>query len=603
MLNENIIQKNMESEYDNSGRVENSSQLLADFISDAADYRHEVASSIDFGQSYGSKERNKLDLFWPNTNKAGDKPDKSAPIVMFIHGGYWQRLDRSAFSHMAKGLNANGIAVAIPSYTLCPDITISGIIDEIRRACIVLWKTYDCTITVCGHSAGGHLAACMLATNWNKIHQSLPDDLVPAALSISGVFELAPLIDTSHNEALKITQEEARTASPYNWIIDHGLRFDAWVGGSESSEFIRQSRSQAQRWRMMGANARYQEIAGANHFTAVAPLTDPNSFMVKRLLEMLKPVKEQTLEDLKIPVHNPMPINENAEPASNDEIEDRETQQSISETAEKSLEIESKDTDESIEAVEDTEKTSEPITEPVDEASEQSKEAPSPEAADTHPVENIGVTDATSAPVEDPDDLTKINGIGNTLQARIRGLGFSTFEQLAELSESDKNMIEDTLDFKGRIDRDNWITQARHLHALNETAPSEIEEPEPTKTSNPAPGFTKHTNYQIELEFDQSALLTLDGNTIAETSDAIAMLEGKYPPVLYIPRADISAELTKSETTTYCPFKGTASYWNIITNGETTVDAAWSYEEPFDEMQAIKGFLAFYPEKVDIRQI
>ena len=489
MLIENTIQKNMETEYDNSGRVENSSQLLASFISDAADYRHEVASLIDFGQSYGSKERNKLDLFWPGD----DKPDKSAPIVMFIHGGYWQRLDRSAFSHMAKGLNARGIAVAIPSYTLCPNITISGIIDEIRRACIVLWKTYGCKITVCGHSAGGHLAACMLATNWNKIHQSLPDDLVQAALSISGVFELAPMLETSHNEALKLTLEEARTASPYNWIIDHGLVFDAWVGGDESSEFIRQSRSHAQRWQMMGANARYQEIAGANHFTAIAPLTDPNSFMVKRLLEMLKPAKEQTLEDLNIPVHKPMPINErNMGVSSNQPIEDK-TQENTNEVTGKNIEVVEETTE--MDVVTDTENLAQQQPEPADEVPVQPElpgEAPSPEVVETYgdtnkvPFEpgaeapqstdahlaedNDETPPSEASPGIGADDLTIISGIGQTLQTRLHELGFSTFEQLAELSETEKDKIEDTLDFKGRIDRDNWITQARHQKAMKELA-------------------------------------------------------------------------------------------------------------------------------------
>lgn len=494
MLNENIIQKNMETEYDNSGRVENSSQLLANFISDAADYRHEAANSIDFGQSYGTKERNKLDMFWPGN----DKPDKSAPIVMFIHGGYWQRLDRSAFSHMAKGLNAHGVAVAIPSYTLCPDTTISGIIDEIRRACIVLWKTYDRQIIVCGHSAGGHLAACMLATNWNRIHKSLPDDLVPAALSISGVFELAPLMETSHNEALKITSEEARSASPYNWIIDHGLRFDAWVGGDESSEFIRQSRSQAQRWQMMGANADYQEIAGANHFTAIDPLTDLNSLMVKRLLEMLKPVKAQTLEDLNIAAHAPMPIDERDTGNSNAETKDDEPRENSDNVAEESA-GDNRELDVDTEAqstVEDAETVDKQDAETVEvSTSDQSNliDAPSPETSETdadendtaleansgpdnekpaisQPVEQVDEPNAPSTPVEGFDDLTIINGIGNTLQARIRGLGFFTFEQLAELSDSDKDMIEDTLDFKGRIERDDWITQARHQSAIKQLA-------------------------------------------------------------------------------------------------------------------------------------
>ncbi len=300
--------KNMEAEYDNSGRVENSSKLLSDYIEHAGQFRSRAAKFADFDQSYGPNIRNKLDLFWPGTNA----PDKTAPIVMFIHGGYWQRLDRAAFSHMALGLNAKGVAVAIPSYTLCPDINISGIIDEIRRACIVLWKTYGRNITVCGHSAGGHLAACMLATNWNRIHNSLPINLVESALSISGVFDLAPLLETSHNNALKLTKEEAKTASPYNWIIEHDLRFDAWVGENESSEFIRQSSSQAQRWRMMGANTRYHEIPGANHFTAIEPLTDANSLMVKRLLELMQPVQATTLDNLNIPAHNPLPADPRA---------------------------------------------------------------------------------------------------------------------------------------------------------------------------------------------------------------------------------------------------------------------------------------------------
>ena len=450
MLSEDIMHKNMETEYDNSGRVENSSQLLAGFNSDAADYRHEAAGLIDFGQSYGPKERNKLDLFWPGD----DKPDRSAPMVMFIHGGYWQRLDRSAFSHMAKGLNAHGIAVAIPSYTLCPDITISGIIDELRRACIVLWKTYDCQITVCGHSAGGHLAACMLATNWNKIHPSLPNDLVPAALSISGVFELAPMIETSHNKALNLTPDEARTASPYNWIIDHGSRFDAWVGGDESSEFIRQSRSQAQRWRMMGAITRFREIAGANHFTAVDPLTDPNSFMVTRLLEMLKPVKETTLEELDIPVHNPQPIDERTKARTSDQPE-KLNKPDAPQKDPLDLEAATKSPDETQEYTNDL--SPEP-------------KADAKSSADTQSTDTDDVPAMVTIPNEGSDDLTIISGIGKTLQTRLHDLGFSTFEQLAGLDQIQKDMIENTLDFKGRIDRDHWITQARHQKAIKELA-------------------------------------------------------------------------------------------------------------------------------------
>jgi uncharacterized protein (DUF427 family) len=120
---------------------------------------------------------------------------------------------------------------------------------------------------------------------------------------------------------------------------------------------------------------------------------------------------------------------------------------------------------------------------------------------------------------------------------------------------------------------------------------------------NPAPGFTKHSGYSIDLQPGGSVIVRAGSQVIAQSSATISMLEGSYSPVLYIPFEDVAADgISKSETTSYCPFKGTASYWNIVTNDKTIADAAWSYEDPFDEMRTIKGYLAFYPEKVDIQQ-
>ena len=154
-------------EYDNSGRVSNAGELIDLFISDAADFREHPCGKVDLDLAYGPAERNKMDIYWPDSKKPNSR---DCPIVMFIHGGYWQRLDRSAFSHLAQGLNENGIAVALPSYTLCPDIDMQGIINEMRRACLVLFQTHKEQLTVIGHSAGGHLAACMMATDWEAIH-------------------------------------------------------------------------------------------------------------------------------------------------------------------------------------------------------------------------------------------------------------------------------------------------------------------------------------------------------------------------------------------------------------------------------------------------
>ncbi len=437
--------KNMEVEYDNSARVANSARLLDDYIADAVAYRNKIGKCGDFDQSYGPKERNKLDLFWPDEKR-------DAPIAMFIHGGYWQKLDRSAFSHMAKGLNERGVAVAIPSYTLCPDTTISGIIDEIRRACIILWKTFDKPITVFGHSAGGHLAACMLATRWDRIHKMLPAQLVQSALAISGIYELAPLMQTSINDALCLTEDEAKTASPHNWLIEPGQRFDAWVGSIESSEFIRQARTQTQRWRMMGATTHYREIVQANHFTAIHPLVDPQSDMVKRLLELMEPAEEPTLAR----------FDKMAKKA--EKKENKRQKEAKAETGKH--EIQDNVSEESPKAANHDESTGIENVEP-----------PVAPANDTPPAAPIDVSNEANSQDTDAnlqgtsgDDLTKISGIGKVLHARLNELGFSTFEQLAELSASDQEMIEDVLDFKGRIKRENWITQARHQKAIKELA-------------------------------------------------------------------------------------------------------------------------------------
>ncbi len=121
--------------------------------------------------------------------------------------------------------------------------------------------------------------------------------------------------------------------------------------------------------------------------------------------------------------------------------------------------------------------------------------------------------------------------------------------------------------------------------------------------SNPAPGFIKHSGYNIELQPAEPVVIRIGSRIIAQSSAALSLLEGAYSPVLYIPFEDVASDhFSQSETTTYCPFKGTASYWNVFANSEATMDAAWSYEEPFDNMRAIKGHFAFYPEKVDIRQ-
>ncbi len=266
----------LEVEYDNSGRVEGAKQIIDGYINDSLDFREKIGERASLGLSYGPAPRNQLDIFWPTERE-------NCPITMFIHGGYWQMLDRTAFSHLASGLNAKGIAVAIPSYTLCPQNTVLGIIDEMRRACVVLWQTFNRNITVFGHSAGGHLAACMVATDWRKLHSQLPADLVLSGLGISGLYDLEPLTHTSVNKALKLISGATQNVSPIGWLVEPDQRFDAWVGGEESNEYHRQSRTLVDRWHMLGCDVNLVIDAGKNHFTIIHALTDRNSDLVKRI--------------------------------------------------------------------------------------------------------------------------------------------------------------------------------------------------------------------------------------------------------------------------------------------------------------------------------
>lgn len=262
-----------EAEYNNRARVPENPALIAGWARDAVAHRERHVPRL---VRYGSGTRNVIDYFPGNHD---------GPIVVFIHGGYWQALDNSFFSHLAGGLNAHGIGVAIPSYDLCPDVSVDSIIGEMREACRELARLGQ-TLVVSGHSAGGHLAACMLATDWPAVDASLPRDLVASAYCISGLFDLGPLVETSINRALHLDAAAARAASPLFWSPPSDKSLDAVVGENESAEYFRQSRTIVDAWGAAGVATRFGVVAGANHFTAIAPLADPGSPMALRLKQL-----------------------------------------------------------------------------------------------------------------------------------------------------------------------------------------------------------------------------------------------------------------------------------------------------------------------------
>jgi arylformamidase len=266
-----------ETQYNNRARVPEHPEIIAGWASDAAAYRAQAVCEL--GVSYGESDRQRYDLFKPEEVRGN-------AIALFIHGGYWQALDRSFFSHLARGLNRRGVPVAVMGYDLCPDVELGHIVWEAQQAAAALWQRYKLPVVAAGHSAGGHLAACLLATDWKNVDPELPDQLVPAAYGISGLYNLKPLTETSINGALKLTMAAAELESPLFWPAPSRLVMDAVVGGAESEEYLKQSRRIVDVWGLSGAQTRYEEIAGANHFTVVAGLADPDSGMTRRLAEL-----------------------------------------------------------------------------------------------------------------------------------------------------------------------------------------------------------------------------------------------------------------------------------------------------------------------------
>src|SRR3954471_14747529 len=272
-----------EVEYNNRARVPEHPQIFERWVREGAAYRNEATKEgrAEIGLKYGPSPRQTIDIFRPRGGGSG-------PLVLFIHGGYWRSLEPSSFSQVARGMNAHGVTVAVSGYDLVPQITIGQIIEQTQAACLHLWKKLGQRIMVSGHSAGGHLAACMMATDWKKLDASAPADLAPVGYAISGLYDLEPLLHLATNADFKLDAAEARRISPLFWPVVKGRVLDAVVGAAESSEFLRHSKTIADGWREKGVETRYEALPGMNHFTVCDAMTDPTSAMTKRLVELAK---------------------------------------------------------------------------------------------------------------------------------------------------------------------------------------------------------------------------------------------------------------------------------------------------------------------------
>ena len=250
-------------------------EYFARWAEESAEVRRAHGGALDL--AYGPSPGERLDLFVPK-----DRP--AAPLVAFIHGGYWQSLDKGDFSYLAPAYLASGIAYASLNYDLTPQVSIEEIVRQVRAALAWLFRNGadhgidPARIFVAGHSAGGHLSAMALATDWagGAFGAGVPTDLVKGGCSVSGVYDLEPIRLSYHQEVVKLDRDMARRMSPLGNAPARAGRLILAVGSEETEEFHRQQAAFLAEWRNAGLAADVVELPGRNHFTAIDALGEPD---------------------------------------------------------------------------------------------------------------------------------------------------------------------------------------------------------------------------------------------------------------------------------------------------------------------------------------
>ncbi|MBS7700768.1 MULTISPECIES: alpha/beta hydrolase fold domain-containing protein [unclassified Chelatococcus] len=265
-----------DSAYSNSDNIAGGEQWPARWIDAAQQFRDGLSAAGRAGMdvAYGSAPRQRLDLFLPAAKPKG--------LMVFVHGGYWMESDQLAWSHLAAGSVDSGWAVAMPAYTLCPHIRISGIVREIGEAIATAAALIEGPIVLSGHSAGGHLVSRMISAT-SPLDNAVRDR-IRNVVSISGLHDLRPLMKTSMNEVLRIDEPEATAESPALLWPMVGARILCWAGGAERQEFLRQNALLANIWGGLGAATTVIVEPDRHHFDIVDGLADAKHPLTRALL-------------------------------------------------------------------------------------------------------------------------------------------------------------------------------------------------------------------------------------------------------------------------------------------------------------------------------
>jgi arylformamidase len=269
----------LDREYDNARKVPESAAWSTRFERESARTRAGLPCRLDL--AFGPSPAERLDVFLPPP-AAGP-----APVHVYFHGGYWRARDKRDFSFVARALAPAGAVVVVPNYALIPSVDMDELVRQCRAA--VAWVAAHAKelggdpgrITVSGHSAGGHLTAMMLATDWRPF--GLPADLVRAGCGISGLYDLEPIRLCFLNDTLGLDPDAARRNSPVHLVPVHAADLLLVVGDREGPEYFRQSDDMAAAWRARGGACEVRRLSGHDHFSIVGELLEADSALARAL--------------------------------------------------------------------------------------------------------------------------------------------------------------------------------------------------------------------------------------------------------------------------------------------------------------------------------
>lgn len=259
--------------YENGRNIPGGDAYPGRWVAPARAFRDAARARLDV--AYGEGARHRYDLFLPQGAPRG--------LFVFVHGGYWMALDKSYWSHLAAGAVARGYACAVPSYDLCPAVSIARITAQVGAAIDHAAAQIAGPLVLAGHSAGGHLVASMMC------HDTPLGEAARASLrhvvSISGLHDLRPMLRTARNRTLRLDMASAEAGSPVLKRPLPDVRLTAWVGGGERQEFLRQSRLLADMWRGLGAATLDVAEPDRHHFNVIDGLAEAESPLMRAALD------------------------------------------------------------------------------------------------------------------------------------------------------------------------------------------------------------------------------------------------------------------------------------------------------------------------------